>query len=259
MYQKLVPLRFSDHADYRFLPTNDYSFAKSELIAPIVIDEISDVAREYPIVFSKEGTLPVALLGVQQEANAYLSQNGGWRASYIPAHIRHYPLASMRLPKSAEPAPEGKVPQQAQKSAVLIDEESSMISRLEGDPIFDDDGSLNGLAREKASMLQWFDVRSMVTMRLLAAIREADILVERPIRIADDDGQSYVVNGLYMINEAALNALDKTSFQKLRTAGALPLVYASLISWANFRKGPIGQSHELQTLPQSTEDEGALA
>ena len=100
MFKTLAPLKFSDHADLRFLPNPGYSFAREELVAPIVIDEIADVAREYPIIFPTGSALPVALMGVQRESNAYVSPNGAWRANYIPAYIRYYPLAITRIPLS---------------------------------------------------------------------------------------------------------------------------------------------------------------
>jgi hypothetical protein len=63
------------------------------------------------------------------------------------------------------------------------------------------------------------------------------------------------VTGVRVIDEAALNKLDDAAFNKLRAAGALPLVYASLLSWANFRQGPIGKSHPLPAAPTPTDDD----
>jgi hypothetical protein len=42
--------------------------------------------------------------------------------------------------------------------------------------------------------------------------------------------QSVSVNGLYRIDEAALNALGNKAFLALRRSGALPVAYAQLLS-----------------------------
>jgi hypothetical protein len=242
MFKTLVPLKFSDHADLRFLPARGYAFAREQLVAPIVIDELGDVAREYPIVFPAGGGLPVALMGVQKESNAYVSPNGAWRAAYIPAHIRHYPLAITRVP--AAPT-EGGARAGDDLHVVLIDVESPMLSRREGDPVFNDDGSLNEVAQQKIQLLNMLQSRAGVTQRLVREIEAAGLLIERAIRIKVEDEEDRQVTGLRVIDEAALNALDDPAFNTLRASGALPLVYASLVSWANFRQGPIGKSHML--------------
>lgn len=243
MFKQLAPLKFSDHADLRFLRTRDYFFAREELVAPIVIDEIADIAREYPIIFPTGSALPVALLGVQRESNAYVSLNGAWRATYIPAHIRHYPLAITRIPAAqADGADEAE---RDMRFAVLIDVDSPMISKLEGDPVFEDDGTLSPIAQQKMQILNTLHMRVGVTQRLVQAINAAGLLVERTIRIEVEGEQDRQVTGLRVIDEAALNKLDDVAFNTLRASGALPLVYAALLSWANFRQGPIGKSHML--------------
>ncbi|MFZ9080814.1 MAG: SapC family protein, partial [Alphaproteobacteria bacterium] len=87
--------------------------------------------------------------------------------------------------------------------------------------------------------------RAGVTPRLVQAIEAAGLLVERAIRIKVEGEEDRQVAGLRVIDEAALNKLDDAAFNTLRASGALPLAYAALLSWANFRQGPIGKSHML--------------
>ncbi|MGJ8589944.1 MAG: SapC family protein [Yoonia sp.] len=245
MFKTLTPLKFADHADLRFQVDLGYAFAREELVAPIVIDEIADVSREYPIIFPSGGTLPVALLGVQQGSNAYVSPNGTWRATYIPAHIRHYPLAITRLPSVSKE--EGVAAESDARYVVLIDVDAPLLSKLDGVPVFNDDGTLSVVAQEKTQILNTMQMQASITQTLVRAIEVAGILVERTIRIKVDGERDRQVTGLRVIDEAALNALDDATFNKLRTSGALPLVFSALLSWANFRQGPIGKSH---TLPE---------
>lgn len=74
--------------------SNDYSYARAETLAPFVFDEMSDLAREYPIVFpDNKSDLPSVLLGLEAGKNTYVADDDGrWVATYIPAHIRRYPF-----------------------------------------------------------------------------------------------------------------------------------------------------------------------
>jgi hypothetical protein len=257
MYKKLTPLKKSDHADLRLLPVKDYDFARSELIAPIVIDEIAKVAREYPIVFRKGVALPLALMGVEKDSNAYVGADGQWLANYIPAHLRHYPMAIARVPlataskdneknktKAKTKEKIGETPEQA-RIVVLIDVASPCVSATQGSPVFDADGKLTTVADKLVKMMELMQARAGLTQRLVKMIDEAGLLVERRIRIQREGQEDRQITGIRLIDEAALNKLDDAAFNKLRASGALPLVYASLLSWANFRQGPIGKSHPL--------------
>jgi hypothetical protein len=262
MYKKLSPLRNTNHADLRLLPVTDFSFARGEIVAPIVIDEVPDVAREYPIVFPVGSVLPVALMGVEKGSNAYVSASGQWLANYIPAHVRHYPLAMARIPKSDKSSSDQassdavSTPGAAElRYAVLIDVESVAVSKSSGEPIFDAAGQLTPAAKQKIRVMDALQSRIAVTRRIVQSIDAAGLLISRRIRIKKDGQEGLQVAGVRVIDEKALNALDDEAFAKLRATGALTLVYASLLSWANFRQGAIGKSHPLPAPAFSMVDE----
>ena len=245
MYKKLTPLKQSDHGKLRLLPITDYGFARSELVAPIVIDEIADVAREYPIVFPVGSGLPVALMGLEKDSNAYVSVDGQWLATYIPAHIRHYPLALTPIPGEAQPPADNGTAAADKRFVVLVDMASACISQQLGDAVFDAEGQLTGSAQQKMRIMEMMQNRVDATQQLVKAIDGAGLLLERAIRIKREGEPDRQVTGIRVIDEAALNKLDDAAFNTLRRSGALPLVYASLLSWANFRQGAIGKTHPL--------------
>ncbi len=243
MYKRLVPLSSTEHSKLCLLPVKDYRFARNELVAPIVIDEIAEVAREYPIVFPAGSRLPVAMLGVDEDSNAYVAPNGQWLANYVPTHIRHYPLVLARVPDS-KASEESKA---EVRYVVMLDVESPLVSEQQGEPLFDAQGKLSGVAAQKKSLMDQMQQRVPMTQRLVQAIEEAGLLMERSIRIRREGQPDRLVTGVRVIDEAVLNKLGDASFNRLRHIGALPLIYAALLSWANFRKGPIGQSHPLES------------
>lgn len=244
MFEKLAPLDAKAHANLRLLPINDYSFARNELMAPIVINELADVAREYPIVFPKGSPFPVAMLGIAKGGNAYVGANGQWLARYIPASLRHYPMATQRVKEQKAKTEDAKP-----RLVVVLDTESPFVSKTDGEPIFDDKGQPTGLAQEKIKLLNAMQARIGTTQRLILAIEAAGLMTERVITVKTEGAADKKIKGIRVIDEAALNKLDDAAFNKLRASGALPLVYATLLSWANFHQGPIGKAHPLPQTP----------
>lgn len=239
MYKRLVALDHARHAKLRVEPPTDYGFARSTLSVPVVIDEIADIAREYPIVFPQQGSMPVALMGVQAGSNAYLGPDGQWRATYVPAYLRVYPFAAVRVPLS--PDAEGAEP----RIVVAIDEASPLVQEDEGAPIFGNEGQPTGPAAAAVELLRRLHAAAPRTEALVQAIDSAGLFLEQPIRIRAEGRQDREITGIRVLNENALNALSADAFEVLRRAGTLPLIYAALLSWANFRQGPIGKSHPL--------------
>lgn len=242
MYKKLAVLDPTEHADLCLLPVTNYSFAQDQLVAPIIIDELADVAREYPIVFPQGSPLPTALMGVERASNAYVAPDGRWLARYIPAHIRHYPFALARVPRKDDDA---AVKRKDDQMVVLVDLESTAVSRSQGQALFGPDGKPSPTLGPRVRRLNHMRRRAKVTQGLVKAIEDAGLLTEQVIKVRRAGETDLQVKGVRLIDEAALNKLDDEAFNSLRKSGALPLIYASLLSWANFRQGPIGRSHPL--------------
>ncbi|WPZ31652.1 SapC family protein (plasmid) [Sulfitobacter sp. OXR-159] len=239
MFKSHVPLKFADHANLRVFETNDYSFAKGETLAPIVFDEMADIAREYPIVFPKnEGTLPGALLGLEPGENAYINDEGRWLATYIPAHIRRYPFM---LGKAGQQE-EGK-----QNFVVVLDPDAPHFKDPSGHQVFASDGKLTPHMENRFALLQAMQKRIPRTIELVQILENSGILIERTVTIKKAD-QSKEITGFRVVDEQALNELPDDTFLELRRKGVVPLIYAHLLSWANFRQGAIaGKYPDLMT------------
>ena len=242
----LTPLNPRLHAGLHLRPSQDYGFARAMLLAPIVLDELAEVAREYAIVFPQGSELPCALLGVQEGCNAYVGPDGTWLARYVPAHIRHQPFA-LGLPEAGSAV-----------AGLLVDLGSPLLGPAPGEPLFDERGAPAAALQSAIDLLQALHARQGVTRAQVQAIERAGLLVERGVEIRHADGEVHRVRGLRVIDEPALNALDTAAFDQLRRSGALPLVYAHLLSFAHLRQGPIGRAHPLpanaglQDLPEDS-------
>lgn len=230
MFKTHVPLKFSDHANLRVFESNDYGFAKAETMVPIVFDEIADIAREYPIVFpSNKSGLPCALLGLEAGQNAYIAEDGRWLATYIPAHIRRYPFM---LANAAEN------PGDKDRFVVVFDPEAEHFKDPNGHAVFKQDGKLTQHMENRFALLQAIQKQAPRIKELVEMLDHTGLLVKRTVTVKKAD-KTNQITGFRVVDEKALNKFSDAAFSDLRRMGALPLVYAHLLSWANFRQGPI--------------------
>lgn len=128
MFKRKEVLKPAQHSGLKILETNDYSYARGEVLALIVFDEMADIAREYPIVFpDNHSGLPSALLGLEDGQNAYVDDQGGWQGIYIPAHIRRYPFMLGKADQPGEPSVEGK-----DRYVILFDPDAPQLQDANG-------------------------------------------------------------------------------------------------------------------------------
>ena len=87
-----VDARLTDASWQRF---RSYRFAQDLLGAPVVASEVGSVASFAPFVFMRSAReyLPHVLFSLAGERNAFVSPDGRWRGSYVPAQLRSHPFA----------------------------------------------------------------------------------------------------------------------------------------------------------------------
>src|SRR5580692_19385 len=94
IYEKAVPVTQRQHGDVSIKAGTDFNFAKDVNSVPLMATEFELASSEYAIVFSGEGkdVMPAVLLGIRDQENLYVDENGAWNAKYIPAFVRRYPF-----------------------------------------------------------------------------------------------------------------------------------------------------------------------
>jgi hypothetical protein len=215
----LIPVTRETLGSKRLKATPSYAFAAKAAICEIVAAEFARAATAFPIFFvQRDGALsPFTLFGLEPTENLYVEADGGWSGSFIPAALRRYPFV---VQATAEGQPQ-----------LFIDDATGHLSDSEGEPLFGTDersdlASPVGRALQSITLL---DVQRGPTRALIARIAETGII--QPITIAADEGEATLpIGGLHAINEASLNALPDATLIELRSANALPLIYAQMIS-----------------------------
>lgn len=239
MYQKAVVLRPETHRDITVSPTSDWSFAANEQVVPLVFSEMAAAAREYPIVFLPGKPLFYALVALQRGNNAYIDARGAWRATYVPARLRAYPFGLTQ------------VPDQPERFVLVVDQVAPQLAAPGGTAIYRG-SELSDAMKARLELLTRMQKAEPITQRLVQAIRDAGLLVTRSIKVQGEEKPT--LGGFEVIDEKALNSLSNDAYVALRETGAMPLVYAHLLSMANLRQGALAGRH-----PELSQPEGAAA
>lgn len=213
----LIALSPTTHATQKFLPRERYHFTKEKNFAPILLAELSHLIPHYLLGFAQNGDrfLAVALLGVT-EKNLYVNHDGMWLGSYVPSALRAYPFA---IAKDSQ-----------RDQNVFCLHEEALSDAKEALPLFDDEGGVSSDAKQHLDFLQQCETNKTQTQRAVDALQDAGVLAPWELTLKDADAKPIAINGLYRIDEQALNALDASQLFEVRNSAGLILAYAQLFS-----------------------------
>jgi len=218
-YERVVALSDQIHAKLRVRPASNFAFAAKTNSVPLLAGEFFDCGREYPIVFARgdAGPLPAALLGLRESENLYVDTTGKWDARYVPAFVRRYPFVPGK-------GPQGEL-------LVCIDEASQCFG-TEGDPLFAA-GKPTAQLENAIKFLTEFHQAAAATETLGRRLEELGLLRQADSLAQLNDGSQFRLNGLNVVDETKLRALDRDVVQELFINGSLAVIYAHLMSLGN--------------------------
>jgi hypothetical protein len=217
---KLVPLSRTEHRGKKWRRVAGYAFSRTEAVVPLVGAEVANAARAMPIAFVEQGGR-YGLIGLLSPAlghNMYVTADGRWLGSYIPAWLRTYPFSLVRLKENPQ-------------SVLCYDTDSGLMVDGEGpgEAFFDADGEPSAAIKPLITILTELEKSRPQTEAGVAALAEAGVIIPWAITLKLPEREQ-PVTGLYRVDEAALNALGDEAFIRLRKASALPIAYAQLLS-----------------------------
>lgn len=219
------------HANKFWKRYSNYTFAAQDAVAPIVVQELPRALMHLPIGFIKQRDdfIPVVILGFQPGHNLFVTPEGRWIAGYTPAALRSYPFD---LAESTDG-----------KRVLVIDEDSGLVTGTEGQAFFDENGNPTKSIEDVLDFLIQVQANRTLTQRICAVLAECQLIQSWPISVEGNNSER-TVEGLFRIDEAAMNALPADVFEVLRQAGALPLAYCQLLSMQHIQiLGQLADAH----------------
>ena len=220
MTASIRTLSYENHNQIKIKHSNDYQHAKDQQVVPLIVHEFARASAEMPIVFVKNSETgefqAVALLGLSQNENLFYSEKK-WLSPYLPALISHHPFAL--------------IPSQNDENQLqmVLKEDSHLVSKTDGDLLFDDEGNeTEYLTKRKNSLGNYFE-SNHVTKAFIKQLSDKSLLSQQNLSL-DLNGEKIAINGVYLVDEKALNSLSDEDFLELRKKGYLAPIYSHLSS-----------------------------
>jgi SapC len=225
-YQSLTAFDWTQHGKLGFpeVPP-DFLYAAKTNVIPILINEIGQALRHYPLVFipGADGQSPtlVALVGTGDEVNHFVNAKGEWRKdTYIPAWVRRYPFFAARSRDG--------------KDVLAFDDKAGWIMQSGGQSLVGPDGQPTQRLKHIVEFQQNFQLLAERTASVSRALLDAGLLEQGNLRVqppgSQNQNEAKTVQGFLLVSEKKLRELDGAALHKLQQADALPLAYAQLLS-----------------------------
>lgn len=226
IYGQVEAVNKKRHQGWSVKAENNYDFAKKVNSVPLMAAEFPHAAQDYSIVFAGEGdqVLPVVVMGIKQDENLYVNDQGQWVAKYIPAFVRRYPFVFASTD-------EGKT------LTLCIDESYSGCNQDDkGERLFDSDGEQTQYLEKVLGFLQDYQNHYQRTQAFCNKLVELDLFEDVGAKFTLASGEERTLTGFKVINKEKLKALGQEDLAQLFASDGLELVYLHLHSLRNLNK-----------------------
>ncbi|MEL7030098.1 MAG: SapC family protein [Pseudomonadota bacterium] len=225
LYEKPELLMRDQHGALGLSPADKpFRFAASVRAVPLNAREFAAAQRSFPIVFtSGEGAQPLAVVGIFEDANLFVDEKGQWeRFAYIPSYLRRYPYAFAGDTSG-------------DRMALVVDTASDMVVENAQFPFFNGD-DLSDFTQQAMEFCKTFEQERRGTAQLMETLTSLDLLTQQEARFKPEGEDEERVVATYVgVEEQRVRELPSEKIIELRDNGMLPLIYAQLISMANWR------------------------
>ena len=221
---RLVPYSTQSHATTRVKAQTSYAHVSQVPLLSLYGAEMMRAAHSFVVAFTAEndGFFPGALMSVEPGRNLFVGRDGRWLGEYLPAVLRRAPFVLARV--------EG-----GDQWVLCLDHDSELLSETEGTPLVDADGSPAPLINVVSGFLADLERNRAATVAACALLQEKGLVVPWPLAVSKDGTETRRFEGLFRVDEAALNSLAGEDLVALRDTGALPLIYAHFQSLGNLQ------------------------
>ncbi|WP_034823644.1 SapC family protein [Hyphomonas pacifica] len=228
-YKKPQPLNAEAHAGLGIKKIDQpFAFLRDAHAVPITVTEFGMAAGSYPIIFVGDDRTPVAVMGVRQGQNLFVTDEGMVADEYyVPAFVRRYPFVFAS-------------DEQSDRLVLCVDREAPMVTN-QPEISFFENGQPSKFTNDAIEFCKEFERQRQATVEFVKMIRNADLFEQKTIsfqpRDADGNpsGQPQKIADYWAISEEKLNALPQEKYLELRNNGAIGAIYAHLLGLLNWQ------------------------
>ena len=221
IYERATPISIDKHRDVSVRSGANWHFAARLNSVPILVAEMEAASAEMPIVFAGEGDAltPVALLGLHGDENQFVTADGNWQGSYIPAFLRRYPFVF------AETGTEG------QTLTLCIDDAFEGVNTDgRGERLFDSDGERTQYLNKMLQFTSDYQAQHTLTRDFCKQLVALDLLEPAVATVTLRSGRTLTVTGFQRVNRTRLRELEDTDATRLFRSEMMALIYFHIAS-----------------------------
>lgn len=229
-YQQPEPLAPEQHGalGVRQIP-QPFEFLRMAHAVPITVTEFGMAAGAYPIIFVGEERAPVAVMGVRQGQNLFVTDEGLTDPDYyVPAFVRRYPFVFAN-------------DQSQDRLLLCVDRAAPMVTDQPEVPFFEN-GEPSKFTQDAIEFCKEFERQRRATSEFVALLTRFDLFEQKTVAFQPRDAAGNEAGGqqkiadYWAISEEKLNALTPEQYVELRNNGATGAAYAHLVSLLNWSR-----------------------
>jgi len=224
MYKNLQLLDKEKHKTLKVAAMENLFFAKDMPSVPLMLNEVENVGKTFPVVFTSNEKSP-SLISIVSLGNGNLAVNGEgkWITKYVPITLRKYPFAMASVKDNKD------------QKVIMLDEDSSLVSKSKGKQLFKKDGSQSETLTNAIKFLSDNEKYVYMTKKIVSEIEKSGILDDRDISVGEGEEKKTLVNGFKIVDKEKLHALSDDILASWARRGILTFIDAHLKSLDNIQ------------------------
>ena len=224
LYRDAKPVSAEHHKDLAVKTGDNYGFAKEVNSVPLTAIEFAQASGEYPIVFAgnDETVMPAVILGVSQNQNLYVDDDGTWQGKYIPAFVRRYPFVF-------------STDNEGKRFVLHVDENFDGCNRKgTGERLFDSGGEQTQYLKSVLSFLQDYQARFQRTKEYCDRLKSLGLLQTMEAQFNLTSGEQRSLSGFMTGDREKLKAIAAEDLAVMFGNDELECTYLHLHSLRHF-------------------------
>ena len=229
-YKQPQPLSLEDHAGLGVKQIDQpFGFMREAHAIPVTVTEFGLCASSYPVIFVGDDRTPVAVMGIRQGQNLYVSADGRVIEDYyVPAFARRYPFVFAADDNS-------------DRLVLCVDRQAPMVTN-QPEVAFFENGQPSKFTNDAIEFCKEFERQRRATTDFVKMIRDLDLFEQKTVtfqpRTPDgvEAGPPQKIADYWAISEERFNALSNEKFLELKANGAIGAIYAHMVSLLNWQR-----------------------
>lgn len=228
-YKNPQPLTKEAHAKFGVKPVDKpFEFMKDQHFMPLTAPEFGAAAASFPVIFAGADRAPLAVMGIRQNENLFVTEGQYNQDYYMPAFARRYPFVLAG-------------DQANDRFVVCVDEDAECVTNKKPVQNFFDKDETSSFTKEAFEFLQNYERDRQATNQMVEAFKAADLFEPKEMNFRGQNadgspGATQKIADYFAVNETKLKALPAEQLKDFSDRGYLAVAHAHLVSLGNWQR-----------------------